>query len=335
AVIEKPQSWFSFSEDNSLRLRTKENPYGEPLPDKKFLLVQHSATYENPYGFPILSRCFWPATFKKGGLKFWITFTEKYGMPFLLGKQPRGTSKEETERFAELLENMIQDAIAVIPDDSSVEILKLEARAGADIYQALIDYCDSQIAIAILGQNLTTKVEKGSYAAAKAHMEVRHDIIEADKRLVEKAINKLIRWIVEINFSSQELPVFTLYEEKDINKELAERDRILKEVGVKFSKRYFVRTYGFEEEDIEVEEKGPPLEFSEPEENSLELEPEEMQSLMEKLLRPIFELLKETRDYDEVFERLFELYPQLSNKELEELLTKALFLAELWGVLDG
>ena len=43
-------------------------------------------------------------------------------MPHLIGKHPRGSTKEETNSLADMLEDMVQDAIAVIPDDSSIEI---------------------------------------------------------------------------------------------------------------------------------------------------------------------------------------------------------------------
>ena len=263
AIIGKPSEWFVFGENNDLRLRTKANYNGEPVPDKKFLLVQQEATYKNPYGFPALSRCFWPITFKRGGMKFWVIFTEKYGMPFLIGKQPRGTGQQETNRFADQLEAMVQDAIAVIPDDSSLEIIASEGRASADIYSKLLEFCKAEVSIALLGQNLTTEVKGGSYAAAESHMEVRKDIIDADKKLVEKALNQLIKWIYELNFNSSSMsdssyPVFSMWEKEDVDKNLAERDEKLtasmEKSGLKLSRRYYQKSYGLEDEDIETVE---------------------------------------------------------------------------------
>ena len=69
-VIAKPPEWFCFDDDNNLKFRTKENYYGEVVPDKKFLLAQNNPSYNNPYGERTLSRVFWNVTFKKGGLKF-------------------------------------------------------------------------------------------------------------------------------------------------------------------------------------------------------------------------------------------------------------------------
>ena len=349
AIIGKPQKWFVFGENNELRLRTKDNLYGKPVPERKFLLIQHESTYENPYGFPALSRCFWPVTFKRGGLKFWVMFTEKYGMPFLIGKQPRGTGQTETDRFADILEAMVQDAIAVIPDDSSVEILKTESRASADIYSALIDYCDSQISIAILGQNLTTKIEGGSYAAAQSHMQVRKDIIDADKKLVEKTFNTLIQWIMELNFPDATPPVFTMYEEEDVDKDLAERDEklsaSLEKSGLRLSKRYFQKYYGLEDEDLEEIVSAQKSEFAEPDpllpdqqalDDAIEsITPEELQAQMEGVLKPIIDLINESGDYNTVMEKLIEAYPDMNTEAIEKMLARAIFVSELWGRLNA
>jgi phage gp29-like protein len=249
----KPPEWFNFSTDNELQFRTKEKWTGEPVPPRKFLLPRYNPTYDNPYGERVLSRCFWPVTFKRGGIKFWVVFTEKYGMPYAIGKHPRGANEQERNDMLNMLERMVQDAIAVIPDDSSVDFLEAGTRsASADIYEKLLTFSNMEISKAILGQTLTTEMQSvGSYAAAQVHLEVREEIVDADKRLVENTLNTLIRWIYEINFSDSGFPMFSMYEEEDVDKTLAERDKILVDSGVKFTRQYWLRTYKFDEEDIE------------------------------------------------------------------------------------
>lgn len=181
-------------------------------------------------------------------------------MPHLIGKHPRGASREETNTLADMLEDMVQDAIAVIPDDSSVEIQEANKSSSAEIYEKLIDKMNSEISKAVLGQTLTTEIgSTGSYAAANTHMAVRQDIIDADKKLVESVINQLIRWIYEINFSSAEVPIFEMYAPEDVDLTLAQRDKILSDTGVKFTKEYFIKTYGLEDEDFEIREDLPPV----------------------------------------------------------------------------
>lgn len=346
----KPPEWFCFDDDNKLKFRTKENYYGEELAHYKFLCPQSNPSYENPYGERTLSRVFWPVTFKKGGLRFWVVFTEKYGIPHLIGKHPRGASKEETDELADMLEDMVQDAIAVIPDDSSVEIQEANKSSSAEIFEKLIDKMNSEISKAILGQTLTTEIGgTGSYAASNTHMAVRQDIINSDKKLVEKTINQLIQWIYEINFSNAEVPVFEMYAPEEVDLTLAQRDKILSETGVKFTKEYFIKAYGLEDEDFDIREDVIPAtnsqfkEFKESEptvpgqdqiENLLEfISTKKLNEQAQQMISPLISLLEDCDDFDEAYELLTD--KNLHSKKFEQSLQKALFLCELQGRSDG
>ena len=349
-VTAKPPEWFCFDDDNNLKFRTKENYYGEIVPNKKFLLAQNNPSYNNPYGERTLSRVFWNVTFKKGGLKFWVVFTEKYGMPHLIGKHPRGSTKEETNSLADMLEDMVQDAIAVIPDDSSIEIQEASKSSSAEIYEKLIDKMNTEISKAILGQTLTTEIgSTGSYAASNTHMQVRQDIVDSDKKLVEGVINQLIQWIYEINFANAEVPVFELYEPEDVDLTLAQRDKILSDTGVKFTKEYFIKNYGLEEEDFEIREDIIPAspnfkEFKEEEdklvpgqaqiENLFKFITEgDLNKQAQSMLSPLIKLFESCENYEEAFELLTD--KNLHSKQFEQTIQKALFLCELQGRSDG
>ena len=349
-VTAKPPEWFCFDDDNNLKFRTKENYYGEIVPDKKFLLAQNNPSYNNPYGERTLSRVFWNVTFKKGGLKFWVVFTEKYGMPHLIGKHPRGSTKEETNSLADMLEDMVQDAIAVIPDDSSIEIQEASKSSSAEIYEKLIDKMNTEISKAILGQTLTTEIgSTGSYAASNTHMQVRQDIIDSDKKLVEGVINQLIQWIYEINFANAEVPIFELYEPEDVDLTLAQRDKILSDTGVKFTKEYFIKNYGLEEEDFDIREDiitaSPNFkEFKEEEEKLVPGQAQienlfkfitegDLNKQAQSMLSPLIKLFESCENYEEAFELLTD--KNLHSKQFEQTIQKALFLCELQGRSDG
>lgn len=349
-IVAKPPEWFCFDDNNTLKFRTKENYYGEELPNKKFLLAQNNPSYNNPYGERTLSRVFWPVTFKKGGLKFWVIFTEKYGMPHLIGKHPRGATKEETNTLADMLEEMVQDAIAVIPDDSSVEIQEANKSSSAAIYEQLIDKMNAEISKAILGQTLTTEIgSTGSYAASNTHFAIRQDIIDADKKLVESVINQLIRWIYEINFSTANIPVFEMYAPEDVDLTLAQRDKILSDTGVKFTKEYFIKNYGLEDEDFDIREdilptatpnfsefkEEPPIVQGQKQIEDLFkfLSETELSKQAQNMLSPLISLLENCDDYEEAYELLTD--KNLKSKKFEQTLQKAMFLCELQGRSDG
>lgn len=351
-VIGKPAEWFHFDQENQLRLKTKASPQeGELLPDRKFLLPRQDASYDNPYGFPDLSMVFWPTTFKKGGLTFWVKFSEKYGMPWLVGKHPRNTPSHETDAFLEQLAEMIQDAVAVIPDDSSVNIVEAAGKGGsADVFERLLMFCRSEVNIALLGQNQTSEADS-TRASAQAGLEVTRDIRDADKGLVEATLNQLIRWTHDLNFGDGNAPVFKMWEQKEVDEVQAKRDKMLTDAGAKFTNAYFIRAYDLQEGDLADEQpvRGDPVPidpaFAEgtdsfPDQDELDaalnrLTGDKLHAQAAAMVQPVIELINDSADYPDAMERLAALYPALDTQALEQALTRAMFVAELWGHAHG
>lgn len=250
----KPPEWFVYSQNNEPRFLSRNQMLeGEPLPELKYLIPRHFPSYLNPYGERILSRCFWPVAFKRGGMKFWAVFAEKYGMPWAIGKVPRNTGDAERSRILSQLAGMVQDAVAVINDDESVDLIGMgQAKAASDVYSGLISVSNREISKAVLGQTLTTEIDKGgSYAASQTHLDIRADLAGMDQKMVSQEINTLCRWFTRLNFAGAESAEFLFFEEEDIQADRAERDKKLYDQGVRFSKKYYVRAYGFEDSDIE------------------------------------------------------------------------------------
>lgn len=252
AVMAKPHEWFHFSPEGELRFRSRAQPmYGEELQPRKFLIPRQDASYANPYGFADLSMCFWPTTFMRGGLKFWVTFAEKFGTPWIVGKQPRNAGAKETDALLDQLEAMVQDAVAVVPDDSSVDIVESGAKGdAAGAYEKLLMFCRSEVNIALLGQNQSTEAS-ATRASASAGLEVAQDLRDGDARLVESAVNQLLRWVTDLNESeSAPAPRLELFEQEEISETQAKRDEAMSRSGVVFSAAYWERAYNLQPGDI-------------------------------------------------------------------------------------
>ena len=355
-IVGKPANWFVFDDENKLRFRTRENSIkGEELRVRKFLLPRQDPTYDNPYGFPDLSMVFWPTTFKKGGLKFWVQFTEKYGAPWVIGKHPRGTQDKEADDLLDKLEAMVQDAVGVIPDDSSVEIKEAANGANnADVYERLLHFCRSEVSIALLGQNQTTEASS-THASAQAGLEVTRDIRDGDKSIVEDAFNTLIRWVCELNFSDGARPVFSLWEQEEVDKVLAERDEKLVKAGAKLTPAYFKRAYNLQDGDLDETPAAPPvstapaapadLAFAEgdvavPDQDALDaaleaMPPEELDAQMRGLLEPVVNAVRDGAAPEQLLGMLAELYPAMDGNALQERLARMIFVANLWGRLHA
>ena len=61
----------------------------------------------------------------------------------------------------------------------------------------------------------------------------------------------------------------------------------------------------------------------------------ELQIQGEQSLVPIIDLINESENFEEVFEKLAGLYPDLDTERLEERLTRALFVSEVFGRLSA
>lgn len=250
-VIAKPPEWFHFDDENRLRFKTRDNPFkGEEIPAMKFLLPRQDATYQNPYGFADLSMIFWPIVFKKGGVKFWLAFTEKFGSAFSVGKLPRSATPEERATLLDSLEALIQDGVATIPDDGSIELVEMAGKtASAELYERLVMYCRSEVSIALTGTNQTTEANSNK-ASASAGLEVADDLRDGDAEIVAAAINQLIRWIVDINYGGQPAPVFEFWDQPERDQLQAARDKSNYDAGARFTNAYWERAYGYETGDL-------------------------------------------------------------------------------------
>ena len=347
-VVGKPPEWFHFDNDSRLRFKTRDNPVqGEELPEKKFLLPRQDATYQNPYGFADLSMCFWPIVFKKGGVKFWLNFTEKFGSAFMVGKLPRTATNEERGELLDSLEALIQDGVAVIPDDGSIEPKELAGKsASADLYERLVMYCRSEVSIALTGTNQTTEANSNK-ASASAGLEVADDLRDGDAEIVAAAINQMIRWTVEMNWRGADAPVFSFWDQAAQDTLQAARDKSNYEAGARFTNAYWQRAYGYQDGDlaetvppvgssalaaspaaVAFAESAPAVDLADQLSDAADVP-------MGELIASIGDQVASARDLSSLQNALLTAYGHLDTERLTEIMAAAFALAELKGMADA
>ena len=368
----KPPEWFVFDTDNQLRFRARgAGSDGERLPPRKFLLARQDPTYLNPYGFADLSMVYWPYTFRRAA-KFWVTWLERYGGDFLIGKLPRSASPTEYETLTASLEAMIQDAVAAIPDDGSVEVLASANKGGSsDAHERFLCYWRGEISIALLGSNQGVE-SSNTLASATAALDVAEDIRDRDAEMVAQVVNQLIRWVVELNWPGQTAPRWDLGADEGIDKTLAERDAILVKAGATFTRAYFLRAYDLEEDDLAaaaavtppvaaggarlpaaadaadapdapdaapVALAGPGVGAAPWGQALIDAEADRdagavQQAAMERLLAPILTALAEGLTPEAILGRMDEWYGEMDDTLLQELLTRGVAAADAIGRLE-
>lgn len=348
AIKDRKQEWFKFDSDSKLLLQTNDGSRRE-MPERKFLVTRNRPTTANPYGNAVYSRCFWPLAFKKGGLKFWMLFVEKYGMPKAIGKVPPTATEKEQQNFLKMLAGLVRDAVAVIPQTGSVELLEAGA-ANANPHKAIVDWADQAISKAWLGETLTTEQTSsgGTQAMATVHNDVRADLALDDAAMIESSINQLIRWIYEINWPNEkEIPWMNIILPEDLQEARLNRDIKLTQLGVKFNAQYITDIYGIDEKYFEMTEVQPQgVMFAEgPEKKgkvrstSHELRKqvnaftEHLEDECEKvdILAPIRELVENAKSLEEVRDKLIGCYAEMPMEKIAEEMEQAFLAADLAG----
>ncbi|PCI07593.1 MAG: hypothetical protein COB77_04255 [Gammaproteobacteria bacterium] len=355
-VIDKPNRRFVFNNDNQLRLITRNNLIeGEALMDYKFLLSRHMPSFENPYGVALFSACFWPYTFKHNGMKYFVKFCEKYGIPWAIGKYPEGTTIDSQNALADSLAEMVEDGVAAIPDNGSVELLAHKS-SGNLPQERLVDLCNRELSKAITSQTLATEIQGGgSRAASETHREREQGVNASDRSIVCDTFNQLFAWITELNFKGAMPPTLEFFEEAEARKvwvDVLKESREFLDIPTAFAhdrlqipqpkdgENVLPRTSASSPKPTDFNNNSCPNcgaehEFAnDPSDNITALTEQAAQQsddLINDLAEPIVALLNESNSLVEFREKLDFVYPDMADEKIGELVT----LAMMTGYLDG
>lgn len=353
-VVAKPAEWFVYDPLGWWKYVTKDNRDGVPIDPatRNFLFPAIDASYDNPYGIGAFSGVFWPVTFKRGGMKFWLLFIEKYGMPHVSIKVAAGASETERAQALAAGRRMIQDAVLVLTESQSYELIEAKSPgSNNDMFRSFLDYLNDEISLAVIHQTMTSDVSAkgGGYASSKTGETVLTSASFALARHIEFGMNRIMQWICEVNWNTQDAPSFVLYEKRDVDKDLAERDEKLSaslgKSGLRFTRNYFQSNYYLDDEDLEdapVETQATPALFAEPSSTTLpdQLAVDELldsfsdtglQEQMTPLVEPILALVRRAGSYDEIERELAAAYAEMDDERLQALIAMACFLADAAG----
>jgi phage gp29-like protein len=239
---------FRFAENGDLRMLTMSNMFeGVALPPAKFWHFATGADNDDePYGLGLGHWCYWPTLFKRNGIKFWLTFIEKFAAPTGVGRYEPTASQEDQNKLLAAVQAIRTDSGIIFPKGMEVELLEA-ARSGSVDYKALHDTMDETIAKVTLGQTMTSQ-DGSSMSQAKVHMDVRQDLVRADADLVCESLNLgPVRWLTRWNFPDADPPrVFRVLDEPEDLVARANRDKAIRGMGFRPTLGYIHATYGGE-----------------------------------------------------------------------------------------
>lgn len=247
AIKVRERSRFKFDLEGNLKLIKVDHPNGIKLPECKFWVFSTGADHsDNPYGLGLAQALYWPSFFKRNGIKFWLIFLEKFGMPTAAAKLPPGQSNDPIEKGKALaaLDAIQSDSGVVIPDNVVIELIEA-ARSGTADYDVLCQRMDKAISKVILSQTMTTD-DGSSRSQAEVHKGVGQSVIKSDADLVCESLNQqVVKWLTQWNFPSAAPPrVWRNTEPEEDLAARAERDKKICTLGYEPTEEYVTETYG-------------------------------------------------------------------------------------------
>lgn len=130
-------------------------------------------------------------------LRDWARYSERHGMPMILANTPAAAAPDQIAAFRTAMSNLGQETVVQLPQgvepqySYGLELLEATDQGWQGFHQ-LIEQANTEITLAVMGQNLTTEVKEGSFAAARVHADVRQTLLEADARALERTVHQQI-----------------------------------------------------------------------------------------------------------------------------------------------
>lgn len=353
----RDQRRFVFDDEERLRLLVQGNLIkGIELPERKFIVHRFGAKDGNPYGLGLGTRLFWPVLFKRQGIKFWLTFCDKFGSPTAMGVYPKGATKPEQDALLEALGAIANESGIIFPEGTEVELLEAARSGNINTYEALCRYMDEQISAAVLSEANSARATGGALAAAsKTRNDVRLELVQADSDLLSQTLNgTLVRWIVDYNLPGARYPGVwrDCSEPEDLNAR-AKRDSEVHKMGYRLSLEAVKEIYG-DGWEMAPEPKtkpglgpaqlDPDAQFAEvasyADQAALdraiaELPASELDRQALAILKPAMDLIASAASFEEILDRLAGIYKTMDTTRLESLLARALYVSDQWGRISA
>lgn len=118
-------------------------------------------------------------TLKQLAAQDWARYSEKNGIGAFVAELAEGSTDAQRKTLARELRRLGREKGFALPNGATLKMVEATAKTY-ETFKDQIAVANTEAAIAILGQNLTSEVSGGSYAAANIHANVSLAIVGAD-----------------------------------------------------------------------------------------------------------------------------------------------------------
>lgn len=188
---------------------------------------------------------------KKNALGAWADYQDLFGVPIRIGKTD--VSDTDTRNNMEaMLKNMAVGAYGLFDTDDEIQLIESSNSDAFNVFDQMINRCNSEISKLILGQTGTTD-EKAFVGSAEVHERVAKSGMYSDMKFIKTVLNRqLLPFLENLGFNFKGAK-FDVEEDKEISlEERAKIDIQLLNTGLyKMEPEYIKAKYGTEMVELE------------------------------------------------------------------------------------
>ncbi|WFE73098.1 DUF935 domain-containing protein [Halomonas sp. M1] len=201
----RPHSWFRLHPDDQNCITLRDNSAtGDELWPLGWVQHRHRAKSGYVARMGLHRMLAWPYLFQNYALGDLAQLLEIYGLPARIGKYPRNATEREKATLLRAVVTLGQNAAGIIPEGMGIEFMEAAGKgASADLYKAMMDWCERAKAKAILGGTLTSGTGEGTNtnALGNVHERGQMSLIRSDARQYAGSIRNAILWpMAALNF---------------------------------------------------------------------------------------------------------------------------------------
>lgn len=329
-------------------VQTREGSRVEPRPGAWWLYTPYGS--RRPWASGLWRALAVPWLVKQDAVRYWARDNEVGAIR--VGSASGPTTAEAREQLARDLADLGSSTGIALPEGYQLQILAPSGEVWRS-KEAAIGWANTALATAILGQNLTTEVQRGSFAAARVHDAVRRDLLEADAEGLATSLREhALSYWAEFNYGDArlapwprwdtELPEDTAQTAETLSK-LAQAVATLTQAGAPVDVPALLETYGVplvqgDGAQLVRLASGDRVRASSGfvqgqlyADRLADNAREAGAPLMRPVLARVLEVIDQAEGYDALRTRLLELFPELNPDDLATLMENALLLADLAG----
>lgn len=133
---------------------------------------------------------------------WWADYAEIYGKPIRIARYPKSSSGATLDTIEQFLQRLGEDAYGMFPEGVKVDLIEANRGGNISTFEDIIDKCNQEISVALVGQSETSLApgEGGAGARAAVLSNIRREVLKELTQYVARGWRQIAESLVKLNY---------------------------------------------------------------------------------------------------------------------------------------